>query len=112
MCDAYSWADGAFVQEERLWQPERDDSASPPVLPTRVGHPRHWLTRPIVSQGQPHGVLVLVEPSDAAWLGSAATVIGVQLGALVGGDRFHQRLERGYVDTIEALIGALEAKDS
>jgi putative nucleotidyltransferase with HDIG domain len=45
------------------------------------------------------------------WLGPAMAVIAAQLGALVLGERFSDRLEHGYVATIEALIGALEAKD-
>jgi putative nucleotidyltransferase with HDIG domain len=116
-CDAYFRADRQLVREELLWQPEldapSDDGPATPRLPPRLGRPRGWIARPIVGRGEVCGSLVALEPSGAArgWLGPALAVIGAQLGALVLGERFSDRLEHGYVATIEALIGALEAKD-
>jgi putative nucleotidyltransferase with HDIG domain len=118
LCDAYSWADGAFVREELLWRDEMDgaetqNGRAASFLPTRLGRPRRWVDRPIVSHGERCGVLVVAEPKGetAAWLPQAVAVLGTHLGALVVGERLHERLERGYVATIEALIGTLEAKD-
>ncbi|HEY3107397.1 MAG TPA: HD-GYP domain-containing protein, partial [Chloroflexota bacterium] len=63
--------------------------------------------------GESCGVLVVAEPAAATadWLAATVAVLGAHLGALVVGERLHERLERGYVATIEALIGTLEAKD-
>jgi putative nucleotidyltransferase with HDIG domain len=117
LCDAYSWIDGRFVREELLW---RDELASPDdgadrlgaFLPTRLGRPRRWQARSVASRGEQCGVIVVAEPaSESTWLGPALAVIGAHLGALVVSERFNDRLDRGYVATIEALIGALEAKD-
>jgi HD-GYP domain-containing protein (c-di-GMP phosphodiesterase class II) len=119
LCDAYSWADGRFVHEELLWRDEiagAVDSTSErgaSFLPTRLGRPRRWVARPIVSHGESCGVLVVAEPASetASWLAQTVAVLGAHVGALVVGERLHERLERGYVATIEALIGTLEAKD-
>ena len=118
-CDAYSWADGRFVHEELLWReeiPAAVDAAgerTATFLPTHLGWPRRWIARPIVSHGESCGVLVVAEPSGGTvgWLTQTVAVLGAHLGALVVGERLHERLERGYVATIEALIGTLEAKD-
>jgi putative nucleotidyltransferase with HDIG domain len=119
LCDAYSWADGRFVREELLWREELadlSDAASgrgASFLPTRLGRPRRWVARPIVSHGETCGLLAVAEPAGetAAWLGTTVAVLGAHVGALVVGERLHERLERGYVATIEVLIGTLEAKD-
>jgi putative nucleotidyltransferase with HDIG domain len=119
LCDAYSWADGRFMREELLWREEiaaavdASSERSVSFLPTRLGRPRRWLARPIVSHGESCGVLVVAEPAreTTGWLAATVAVLGVHLGALVVGERLHERLERGYVATIEALIGTLEAKD-
>lgn len=116
-CDAYFHLDGQLLREELLWQPEladpSDGQGAPPRLPTRIGKVASWLSRPVVARGEICGALVALQPSGRAraWLGPALAVIGAQLGAQVLGERLGDRLERGYVATIEALIGALEAKD-
>jgi len=116
-CDAYFQVEGQLLREELLWQPElgapSDGDGAPPRLPTRLGRPKSWLVRPVVARGELCGALIALEPSAVArqWLGPAMAVIGTQLGAQVLGERFGDRLEKGYVATIEALIGALEAKD-
>ena len=71
------------------------------------------MARPIVSHGESCGVVVVADPASetASWLAQSVAVLGAHLGALVVGERLHERLERGYVATIEALIGTLEAKD-
>jgi putative nucleotidyltransferase with HDIG domain len=119
LCDAYSWADGVFLREDLLWRDEivaaidSSGGRTAAFLPTRLGRPRSWLARSIVSRGETCGVLVVAEPSAASggWLGPTLSVLGGHLGAVVVGERLHERLERGYFATIETLIGTLEAKD-
>ena len=82
LCDAYSWADGRFVREDLLWREEIAASVdatserSASFLPTRLGRPRRWLARPIVSHGENCGVLVVAEPAreTAAWLTATVAV--------------------------------------
>ncbi len=116
LCDAYLWVDGQLSREDLLWQPELvepADGGPAPRLPIRLGRPRRWLARPIAARGDVHGALIAIEPNawSLPWLGAALAVVAVHLGAQVLGERLGERLERGYVATIEALIGALEAKD-
>jgi putative nucleotidyltransferase with HDIG domain len=119
LCDAYVWLDGRMSTEELLWQDELahplDDGpgAPSPRLPTRLGRPRGWLSRPIVGRGEVCGALLLLEPSarDRGWIGIATGTIAAQVGAAVVGERFDERLARGYMATIESMVNALEAKD-
>jgi putative nucleotidyltransferase with HDIG domain len=55
----------------------------------------------------------VLEPSarDRGWIGVAAGIIAAQVGAAVVGERFDERLARGYMATIETMVNALEAKD-
>jgi putative nucleotidyltransferase with HDIG domain len=119
LCDAFYWLDGRLGRDELLWQ---DDLAGPfedgpnapsPRLPTRLGKARGWIARPIVGRGDVVGALLLLDPParSRGWLGVALTVLGSHVGAVVVGDRFDERLERGYMATIEVLVNALEAKD-
>jgi putative nucleotidyltransferase with HDIG domain len=119
LCDAYSWIQGQLTHEELLWPTELPGSPADvvrqrPHLPTRLGRPRDWLARPIVSHGEVNGHLIVADPAPSSerWLAAALATVGAHLGALASGERVHERLERGYVATIETLIGALEAKDS
>jgi putative nucleotidyltransferase with HDIG domain len=116
LCDVYVWVDGQLSREDLLWQPDlaqAADGGAPPRLPVRLGRPRRWLARPIAARGEVLGALIAVEPNawSLPWLGPALAVVAVHLGAQVLGERLGERVERGYVATIEALIGALEAKD-
>ena len=118
LCDAYFWLDGRLGRDELLWQEELarplDDGkgATAPRLPTRLGRPRSWMARPIVGRGDVCGALLLLDPPgrNRAWLATALGVLGAHLGAVAVGERFDERLERGYMATIEVLVNALEAK--
>ncbi|HEV8633588.1 MAG TPA: HD-GYP domain-containing protein [Chloroflexota bacterium] len=119
LCDAYYWLDGRLGRDELLWQEElarplEDGPGAPsPRLPTRLGRPGGWIARPIIGRGDVCGALLLLDPPsrNRSWLGVALTVLGSHVGAVAIGERFDERLERGYMATIEALVNALEAKD-
>ncbi|HEY3082446.1 MAG TPA: HD-GYP domain-containing protein [Chloroflexota bacterium] len=119
LCDAYYWLDGRLGRDELLWQEElagpfEDGPGAPsPRLPTRLGRPRGWIARPITGRGDVCGALLLLDPPgrNRSWLGVALTVLGSHIGAVTVGERFDERLERGYMATIEAMVHALEAKD-
>jgi putative nucleotidyltransferase with HDIG domain len=119
LCDAYCWLDGRLTRDELLWQDElshplASGSAAPNLrLPTRLGRPRSWLSRPIAARGESCGALIVLEPrsGDRSSIESAMAILTAHVGALVIGERFDERLERGYMATIEALVTTLEAKD-